>query len=116
MKICPECNKEVPEHANKCKYCDYRFGTAETGIPVTTPEESSSSSITDKKAKTKKCAHCAMEIPAEASICPYCRKSTSRLVTTGEDMMKTGKQIMTLVFSFIMLAVIVFCAVSLLSN
>ena len=110
MKNCPECNKEVPEHANKCKYCDHRFEIAEIGTPVIISEESSSRSI------TKKCAHCAMEIPVEASICPYCRKSTSRLVTTGENMMNTGKQITTLVFSLIMLAVIVFCVINLLSN
>lgn len=25
MKVCPNCQKEVPEYSTKCKYCDYKF-------------------------------------------------------------------------------------------
>lgn len=29
MKICPDCQKEVPDYSTKCKYCDFHFEKGE---------------------------------------------------------------------------------------
>lgn len=117
MKKCPNCNRDLTDAAIKCKYCDYRFSSANTPIPETQQEDVSSRSITDKSqvlTQTKKCRHCAMEIPMEASVCPFCRKSTSKLIVAGDSMIDTGKKITTLVISLIVIAVVIFCLISLL--
>ncbi len=115
MKKCPNCNHELPDSANKCKYCDYKFNQASYRDTITIPDEISKRSITDESQvlkKTKKCAYCAMDIPIDASICPYCRKSTNRLTATGESMMDSGKKMTTFVISLIVIIIIVFCLIS----
>ena len=60
-------------------------------------------------AATKKCFHCAMEIPAKATICPYSRKSDTKLGVFGEGMLSLGCVLMLAPFAigFIILLVVI---------
>lgn len=39
MKKCPNCDHELPDSANKCKYCDYKFDQDNNLVPEQQPEK-----------------------------------------------------------------------------
>ncbi len=40
--------------------------------------------------ETKKCIHCSQQIPTDASICSYCRKSATKLGEVADVMTALG--------------------------
>ncbi len=57
MKKCPNCGKFIPQDAQFCPYCGYKF---------------------EEEKKTKKCVKCGKEIPIDAQFCPYCGAPQSK--------------------------------------
>jgi len=74
-KKCPQCTMMVPEESKICPCCGKKFDQdghkADKIINVVVPffGKDEKGSIKDKK-----CHHCAMTVPKDAKICPYCKK------------------------------------------
>jgi hypothetical protein len=63
--LCPECGEQVQKSVTVCPKCSYPFCLS----------NSNQKTEIKKPTNTKKCQFCAMDVPKEAIICPYCRKT-----------------------------------------
>lgn len=61
---CISCGQPVPDHLNKCPYCNELFKKT---IAIQRQ--------TSHAAASKACPKCAMIVPDKAHVCPYCRKT-----------------------------------------
>lgn len=66
---CPQCNKDIPLSAKKCKYCDIEFEFEEENDD---DDKESDKDSDDDDEKTKKCEYCGEKVKKSKKRCPEC--------------------------------------------
>jgi RNA polymerase subunit RPABC4/transcription elongation factor Spt4 len=69
---CIGCNTPIPDGRTSCPMCSAPIEQALPGITIADNLEQTKNE--SNPTKSKKCNYCAMAIPTDARICPYCRK------------------------------------------